>query len=504
MQQASNTSQIKTASTSTAENIPYDLIVIGSGIAGLSAAVAAADCGASVVVLERSPEADFGGNTRWTESYFRMKSETEVSDDFEERLVSNAGFHLDPNIIEAASAPYADWPPYVKAHGMPDPEIVSTLAEGAGPTVAWLKSFGIRFDFLPTYFVTAAAPRLMPVGGGLAMIEALRTYALKKGVTCLYETTARSLQRRTERAGEQTAVQLTITDRVGIERVLQGKNIVIASGGFQGNPEMLTQYLGQAAKFVRPVAKGGYYNKGEGIRMALNAGAAPAGDFSSYHAEPLDPRSGATEALVMNFTYGILVNKFGERFLNEAPGPVDVNYDHISRAIGEQPDGICYVIFDQRIHDVPNWKKSIRTDMPAFEGSTLTELAIACGLPAKDLERTVQAFNESCPSGAGFKPLEIDGLATQGLKIPKSHWSRPIDQGPFMAYPIIPGICFTYGGIKINSSSQVVDQDGRPIPGLYAAGEATGLYHQVYTGATSVMRGAVFGKIAGEHAMRGE
>jgi tricarballylate dehydrogenase len=298
-------------------------------------------------------------------------------------------------------------------------------------------------------------------------------------------------------------LRLTITDRAGIERVLHGKNIVIASGGFQGNPEMLTQYLGNAAKFVRPVAKGGYYNKGEGIRMALNAGAAPAGDFSSYHAEPLDPRSGATEALVMNFTYGILVNKFGERFLNEAPGPVDVNYDHISRAIGEQPDGICYVIFDQRIHDVPNWKKSIRTDFPAFEGHTLAELAQACGLPAEQLARTVQEFNASCPSDAGFKPLEIDGLATQGLKIPKSHWSRPINQGPFMAYPIIPGICFTYGGIKINANSQVVDQDGRPIPGLYAAGEATGLYHQVYTGATSVMRGAVFGKIAGEHAVRG-
>ena len=271
----------------TPREMNFDLVIIGSGIAGLSAAVAAADKGASVVVIERSPEPDFGGNTRWTESYFRMKSETEVSDDFEERLVSNAGFHLDPNIIEAASAPYEQWPPYVKAHGMPDPEIVSTLASMAGPTVAWLKQYGIKFDFLPTYFLTAAAPRLMPVGGGLAMIEALRAYALKKGVTCLYETTARGLSRQGARSTVTTA------DRAGQELLLHGKAVVIASGGFQGNPEMLTQYLGQAAKFVRPVAKGGYYNKGEGIRMALAAGAAPAGDFGSYHAEPLDPRAGA-------------------------------------------------------------------------------------------------------------------------------------------------------------------------------------------------------------------
>jgi tricarballylate dehydrogenase len=178
-----------------------------------------------------------------------------------------------------------------------------------------------------------------------------------------------------------------------------GKAVVIASGGCQGNPEMLTQDLGQAAKFVRPVAKGGYYNKGEGIRMALAAGAAPAGDFGSYHAEPLDPRSAATEALVMNFTYGILVNKHGKRFLDEAPGLVDVNYDHISRAIGEQPDGICYVIFDQSIHDVPNWKKSIRTDQPVIQGNTLQELAQACGLPAAALSATVAAYNDSCPSG---------------------------------------------------------------------------------------------------------
>ncbi len=473
----------------------FDLIVIGSGISGLSAAVAAADRGARVAILERAPEVDYGGNTRWTESYFRMKSESEVSDDFEERLVSNAGYHLDPNIIQAASEPYEEWPPFVKAHGMPDPELVSTLADNAGPTVAWLKKYGIHFDFLPTYFLTAAAPRLMPVGGGLAMIDALRAHALKQGVTYFYEMTARALQRQAAN-GKTTVVT---TDKSGHEVLLHGRAVVIASGGFQGNPEMLTQYLGQAAKFVRPVARGGYYNKGEGIRMALNAGAAPAGDFGSYHAEPLDPRSGATEALVMNFTYGILVNKHGKRFLDEAPGPVDVHYDHISRAIGQQPDGICHVIFDQRIHDVPNWKKSIRTDLPPIEAESLEALARACGIAPETLCATVEGFNRACPAGT-FLPLEVDGLRTTGLEIPKSNWSRPIDQGPFMAYPIIPGICFTYGGIKINKHSQVVDSDGRPIPGLYAAGEATGLYHQVYTGATSVMRGAVFGKIAGEHA----
>jgi tricarballylate dehydrogenase len=178
---------------------------------------------------------------------------------------------------------------------------------------------------------------------------------------------------------------------------------------------------------------------------------------------------------------------------------VDVNYDHISRAIKDEPEGIAWVVFDQRIHDVPNWKKSIRTDQPALQADSIAALARACGISVEGLQRTVNAYNAACGQGE-FVALKPDGLATRDLEPVKSNWARPIDQGPYLAYPIIAGICFTYGGIKTNSSAQVIDADGRVVPGLYAAGEATGLYYQVYTGATSVLRGAVFGKIAGQHA----
>jgi tricarballylate dehydrogenase len=120
-------------------------------------------------------------------------------------------------------------------------------------------------------------------------------------------------------------------------------------------------------------------------------------------------------------------------------------------------------------------------------------------LPAEALAITVKDYNAACGKGP-FDALKPDGLATWGLEIDKSNWSRPIAQPPFFAYPIISGICFTYGGGKINGSAQVIDKDGRVIPGLYAAGEAAGLYYQTYTGATSVLRGAVFGRIAGRHA----
>lgn len=473
----------------------FNVVVIGCGISGLSSAVSANSAGAKVLVLERATQEEFGGNTRWTESYLRMKSENEVSDDFEELLISNAGHHIDPNIVQHMASPYEDWPAYVKSHGMPDPELVSTLAGEAGPTVQWLKTFGIRFDTLPTYFVTAAAPRLMPVGGGLAMIEALRDHAREHGVSFMYETTALELSRDDGNG----RLYVKAADQDGRILTLRADALVIASGGFEGNPEMLAQYLGGCAKFVRPVARGGYYNKGEGIRMALRAGAAPAGDFNSYHAEPLDPRSPQPEALVMNFSYGVLVNRQGKRFTDEAPGPVDVHYDHISRDISVQPDGIAYVIYDKRIDDVPNWKRSIRTDQPPLQAGSIAELAKACGVSVDGLSRTIDEYNRACPQGA-FSPLVADHLATTGLEPPKSNWSRPIDMAPFYAYPIMSGVCFTYGGVKTNRHAQVIDNDGRAIPGLYAVGEAAGLYYQVYTGATSVLRGAVFGKIAGEHA----
>lgn len=474
---------------------PYDIIVVGSGIAGLSAAVSAASEGARVLMLERAAPDEFGGNTRWTESYLRMKSEAEVSDDFEESFANNAGQNIDPNVLASLAEPYRDWPSFVKAHGMPDPELIGMFAEQAGPTLSWLKSFGIRFDALPMYLLTVSAPRIMPVGGGLAMIEALAAQARELGTTVLYRTTAQRLLQ--DEAGRICGVQ--VTDAEGVAQRLYASSVVLASGGFEGNPEMLTHYLGPRARFIRPVARGGYYNKGEGIRMALAIGAAPAGDFGSYHAEPVDPRSRQPEALVMNFPYGIMVNKRGQRFVDEAPGPVDNNYDPISRTIADQPDGMCWLIHDQSMEDIPNWRRSIRTDQPPVTADTLDQLAGKIGIPARNLAATVSAYNAACQPGT-FNPLAVDHLATDGLDPPKSNWARPIAAPPFVAWPMISAVCFTFGGLKVDTSARVLDNDGKAIEGLYAAGETVGLYYQVYTGATSVLKGAVFGRIAGRHA----
>ena len=201
------------------------------------------------------------------------------------------------------------------------------------------------------------------------------------------------------------------------------------------------------------------------------------------------------------FNYGILVNRNAVRFINEAPSTVDATYESITRRILKEPEGIAWAIFDARIDDVPNWKRSVRSDQPPVSASTLSDLAGKLGLDAARLQSTVDAYNAACRVGR-FDPLAVDGLSTAPGYLPaKSNWARPIDQAPYFAYPIICGNCFTFGGIKVNARSQVVNADGDPIPGLYAAGEMTGLYYGTYTGATSVLRGAVYGRIAGRSAL---
>lgn len=484
MQQAQETAQA------------IDLLIVGCGVAGLSAAVTALEAGLSVVNLERLTPEDFGGNSRWTEAYLRMKNDAEVADDFEEHFALNAGWNIDPNVLNAISGEAAHWPSYVQSHPLPDPEVIAQFAESVPPTIAWLKGMGLRFGPQPIYLLTQNTARIAAQGGGLALIEKLRDRALALGGAIRYRTTAVDLLRGAD--GAVCGVLATGPD--GRRQEIRARNVLLASGGFQGNPEMMTRYMGLRARHIRPVAVGGYADKGEGICMALAAGAAPAGEYGSYHAEPVDPRSTQAEAVVFVYPYGILVNKFGRRFIDEAPGTVDAHYDNIARSFADQPDGIAYVVFDAQVEDIPRWKTSLRTDVPPFEAASIEALAAQMDVPAAALADTVARFNAACPSAEGeFDPFALDHRSTKGLEVPKSHWARPLARGPFRAYPVISSVCFTFGGLKVNPNAQVLDQDGKPMAGLYAAGETMGIYHQVYTGSTSVLRGLVFGRRAAQH-----
>src|SRR5262249_47565617 len=190
-------------------------------------------------------------------------------------------------------------------------------------------------------------------------------------------------------------------------------------------------------------------------------------------------RSRQPEAVIFIWPYGILVNKRGERFLDEAPGTADATYDDITRAIADQPDGLAYVIFDAQVEEIPRWRASIRSEVPPLEAATLEALAAQLDVLADVLLATVAAYNKACPTSGTFDPLRTDGLATTRLDPPKTNWARPLVKAPFRAFPLISANCFTFGGVKVNTDAQVLDNDGRVIPGLYAAGETVGIYHQV-------------------------
>ncbi|HEV7265965.1 MAG TPA: FAD-binding protein [Falsiroseomonas sp.] len=472
----------------------FDLIVAGCGVAGLSAAVAAAEQGARVAVLERAPQAERGGQSRYTEAYLRMKSEAEVTDDFETHLAENGALpYADPDLAPEVARPPTDRAGHARALSMLDPDVIQTFAVEAGPTIGWLKGLGVRFDFLPTQFLTKSQPRLLPVGGGAALVEALAARAEALGVVFHYETTALRLIQDAE--GRVTGLVARVGGRL---RPLHGP-VVLASGGFEGDAEMLTRYLGPRSSYLRTVCKGGLFNRGEGIRMALDIGAAPSGDFGSYHAEPVDPRASIAEPSVFIFPYGILVNREALRFTDEAAGTIDAVYESVTRRIYEQPGGIAWAVLDARHREIPNWRLGLRSDQPPIEGDSVAALARAIGLPEVALVATVERYNAACGTGE-WKPLELDGLATQGLHPPKSNWAQRLKVPPFHAYPVISSNVFTFGGVKVDSRARVLDTDGTAIPGLYAAGEVIGMYYGTYTGATSVLKGLVFGRLAGTDA----
>lgn len=470
----------------------YDAVVVGCGIAGLSAAVSAAQQGKKVAVLERAPFEQRGGNTRYTEAFLRMKNDSEINDDFVDQLVANSGGHLDPTMVAETAADYENWPPMVKAMAFTDPELINVFASNVVPTIQWLKTFGIRFEALGTPFISVTGTRMMPVGGGLAMLEALAAAAEKNyGVQFIYETTAQDLLQDDD--GRVVGVRARSKNRW---LDIRADNVVLACGGFEGNPEMLAQYQGQRALYQRPMSPGSHYNKGEGIRMALKIGAAPSGEYASYHAATADPRSSRPGASVLVYPYGILVNKAGERFVDEASSTPDETFEGISLRIPSQPEGVAYVIVDAKISDVQNYQRAIKTEQPPLVADSISGLAAKLGIPGPALEKTVAAYNQACRPG-NFNPYELDGLCTNGLEPCKSNFARPLDKAPFSAWPIISLNVFTMGGLKVDPASRVLSSDGEVIPGLYAAGETIGLFFKKYPGATSVLRGATFGRIAG-------
>lgn len=455
---------------STGTEQEYDVIVVGFGAAGLTAALSArralGETG-RVLILERATRAERGGNTKWTGAYLRLADEYTPAD----------------GLLEDAAA---------FSEGHADIEYWQTLLSLLPETMEWLQEMGLRFQPKATNFLSKARPRLLPVGGGEAIVRILGDTAERRGIQTRYRATATRLAQDADGA----VGGVVIRGYDGRETSLRARAVILASGGFEGNQRMKAQYFGRDAFKLRPIAPGGAFNKGEGICMAVAAGAKAAGQWDAFHAEPFDPRSSQPAPTNMTFPYGILVNQLGARFVDEGAQTVDENYENVARRIREQPSGLAYIIGDRKLRSITGIDRAIRTPLPPLEAQTLAELAGLIGVPAGSLTETVDAYNKSVVPGE-FDPARADGVATVGLYPPKSNWARSIDEPPFLAYPVACSVVFTFGGIGTDLKGRVVTEDDVVIPGLFAAGECTGAYYGKYLGATSVLRSLVYGRVAG-------
>ena len=459
----------------------YDVVIVGSGAAGLAAAVGAAERArgpgrpASIALLERSDEGERGGNTRYSPSYMRLEAPDRLAAGFEDDMLAVSG-------------------------GRSDRRIVARLASDAVATLTWARGLGLDFHRPVTYFLTAAAPRIQPVGGGAAVVEMLALAAQAAGVTTFYRTCAERLI-----VDERGAVSgLETRDADGGTAALQAKAVILACGGYEASAEMLADSLGEKARQMRLITRGTRFNRGEGIRMALEAGAKRSGDWDGFHCEPVDPRSDAPEAVVLVYPYGIVVNRSGRRFVDEGAARVDETWEALARTIAFEQDGaIAYAIFDRRLLDVRNYDRAIKSDVPPYRAGSIAELANLLEIDPDALSATVAGYNAAAfGDESKFDATRMDGLqALYELDIPKSNWARPIDQPPYFAYPLACAIAYTFGGLATNDEAEVLRTDGTPLPGLYAAGEINGLFFKRAPGGTSVLRGLVFGRIAGRNAV---
>jgi tricarballylate dehydrogenase len=460
------------------EAIPT-ICVIGSGAAGLAAALAAAESARAqslacrILLIERARQGEHGGNTRFSPSYMRLAAPDRIAPGFENDLAAVSGGRMDTDYIRR-------------------------LAADAPATIAWLMGHGIAFD-KPVYYLSAGPPRIQPAGGGAGLLQALERAARNADVTVRHGCRAERLLVASNGAVEGVVVR----PEVGAVEAIRASAVVLASGGFAGSGEMLAQHLGPGADSLAPISLGTRFNTGDGIRMALAAGARPAGDWRGMHAEPVDPRSRNSAPVVLVYPYGIIVDATGKRFCDEAAGLVHETWEALARTIHfETPGRIAYAILDAKLYDIDGYQRAIRSEVPPHRANTIAELATLVGVSAEALQETVAHYNAAATGDpARFDATRADGLAAgSSLSPPKSNWCRPLDRPPYLAYPLIGAIAYTFGGVATNARAEVLGVSG-PIPGLFAAGEITGHFYGTAPNAVAMLRALVFGRIAGVDAV---
>ncbi len=487
-------------------NLDPDIIVVGAGNAAICAALAARKTRISILVLERAPESQKGGNSRYTAGAMRfvyngVDDLRAIMPELSDAEIANADFgsYTRENFYDdmARMTQYRS-----------DPDLTEILVENSFATISWMRAQGVRF--MPMYgrqafnvdgkFKFWGGLTVEAWGGGPGLVDNLHKAAGKADIPILHDCRALALEM------DDNGITGIVVKHEGKTRTLNCKAVILACGGFEANSEWRTRYLGPGWELAK--VRGTRFNTGDGIRMGLDAGAAPSGHWSGCHAVGWDRNAPEYGDLTVgdgfqkhSYPLGIMINANGERFVDEGADFRNYTYAKYGREILNQPQQFAWQIFDSKVEKLLRDEYRIR-EVTRVEADSLQDLVNKMeGIDTGRCIETLNEFNAAVETEVPFNPAVKDKRGTRGLVINKTNWANRLDAPPYRAYQVTCGITFTFGGIKINRHAEVCDQDQKAIPGLFAAGELVGgLFYFNYPGGTGLTSGAVFGKIAGERA----
>jgi tricarballylate dehydrogenase len=455
---------------------PHDVLVVGGGNAALCAAISARREGASVLVLEGAPKFYRGGNTRHTRN---MRCA-----------------HDEPTDI--LTGPYTEqefWDDLVRVTGgETDEELARFMIAESKDILNWIVEQGVRWQ--PSLGGTLSLGRTNSffLGGGRAMLNALYRTADELGVEILYDAEVVDLE-------IENGMFLAATLRLGNGTArVRAATLVAAAGGFEANIEWMKQYWGEAADNF--LIRGTPYNRGSILKMLLDKGVQEVGDPTQCHAVAIDARAPRFDGGIITrldcVVFGIVVNRNAERFYDEGEDIWPKRYAIWGRLVAGQPGQIAYIIFDSTV--LTSFMPSL---FPPIEANSIAELAGRLELDPAVLEKTVSDFNAAVRPGT-FDHTILDDCHTEGITPPKTHWARRIETPPYYAYPVRPGITFTYLGTRVNKQARMLMKDGKPSANMFAAGEimAGNVLGRGYAAGIGMTIGSVFGRIAGQEAAK--
>ncbi|MGM7724773.1 FAD-dependent tricarballylate dehydrogenase TcuA [Metabacillus sp. Hm71] len=487
----------------------YDVVVVGAGNAALCAAIAAREKGAKVLVLERGPIEKRGGNSFFTDGAIRVaynnldeirKIIPDITEEEAERIV----------MPEYTQADFYDDLMRV-TEGKSDSKLANQLIAKSYETIIWMRDQGIEFELNVENQSFEQAGKRHFWGGlpiktkdkGVGLIKSLFKRAEDIGVDIWYDSRAIEL-----------VMNQDYINGIKVEKdqkliTIHTTSVILACGSFEANKKMRSEHLGE--EWEAAIVRGTEFNTGDGITMAIAVGAQKYGEFgwtgchsigTDYNAPKFGDFNKPGDIFKKSsFPLGLLINKDGNRFVDEGADFRNYTYAKYGREVLKQPGQVAFQLFDAQVR--PMLRKEYNLEEATYyKAKSLEELAELMAVDKAQFLKTISEYNAAVQEGE-YNPTVKDGKGTVGITPPKTNWALRIHQAPYYAYPVTCGITFAFGGLQVNTEGAVLNKEGNSIAGLYAAGEMVGgIFYKNYPGGSGLMSGAVFGKLAGTAAVQ--